>query len=205
MGLWLRPFCLCFLLGIIVVRRISHSWKEVYFLFSDVSVTNVCLKLGCINSLKWQLSNCLHKPEASGAQASLKPWDLGEAGKRRTRRGVQGGPWFQETEKNILNCESRCVSRQRGSSAKASVRLGRIANSAHHVQPAFPALFLPSLPPHLILRSFSFPSASSLALPPLCFSSLFLLYLLYLSLAFPLPHPCHSSISSHIILGRVLD
>ena len=88
---WRNPNCLCFPLGVTPVRRISHSWKEVYFLFADVSETNVCLKVCRLNSLKWHLSNCLSKPEASGVQASCKPWAPGEAGKRRARRGCRGG------------------------------------------------------------------------------------------------------------------
>lgn len=172
--------------------RISHSWKDVYFLYLDLSVTNM-LKVSCISSLKWQLSNCLSKPEASGAQILLKPWDLGEAGKKGTRRGTQRrGLGLRKLSRTPWTVKAdACVSRQRGHSTKASVRLEKYQTlPITYCQTLLPSNDGLSLSPSFFHPQLSLPYYISLFI-----ILLFLILLLLILFPFLLHCPSHSSLS----------
>lgn len=197
------------------MRRISHSWKDVYFLCLDLSVTNM-LKVSCISSLKWQLSNCLSKPEASGAQTLLKPWDLGEAGKKGTRRGTQRrGLGLRKLSRTPWTVKAdACVSRQRGHSTKASVRLEKYqtlpitycqtllpSNDGLSLSPSFFHLQL-SLPYYISLShhiAFSHPLTPH---PISLSSSLSFSFISLLSLIFPTPWHSTPSLPHHHLRGH---
>lgn len=174
------------------------------------------LKVSCISSLKWQLSNCLSKPEASGAQTLLKPWDLGEAGKKGTRRGTQRrGRGFRKLSRTPWAVKAdACVSRQRGHSTKASVRLEKYQTlPITYCRTLLPSNDSLSLSPSFsfILNFLSF--IIFLFLITLLFLILLLLILFhfllhylsfwFISLVFILPHSLtFYHILSHIIIWR---